>query len=166
MSRAFFQRFNTRSSAPASPVMGWLEKDPQQLLQKAQRYLQLEQLIQQNVPTGLQDCKVAHIDRQTLIIAVPSAAHANKLRQSIPTLLNSLQHHQWQLNQIQIQIQSVLFTGVKPLGEVRQGGAGIDAQGIAAFTQLEKELENKGPLAVAVQRLLSRHSNKKAKKTS
>lgn len=157
MSRAFFQRFTTRSSAPASPAMEWLEKDPQQLLQKAQRYLQLEQLVQQNAPSGLQHCKVAHIDRQTLIIAVPSAAHANKLRQSIPTLINTLQNHKWQINQVQIQIQSVLFTGVKPLGEVRQGGAGIDASGIAAFTQLEKQLNDDGPLAVAVQRLLSRH---------
>lgn len=157
MSRAFFQRFNSRSSAPASPVIGWLEKDPQQLLQKAQRYLQLEQLIQQNVPPGLQDCKVAHIDKQIIVLAVPSAAHANKLRQSIPTLLNLLEQHQWQLNQVQIQIQSVLFTGVKPLGEVSQGGAGIDDYGIAAFTQLEKQLDDGGPLALAVQRLLSRH---------
>lgn len=139
--------------------MGWLEKDPQQLLQKAQRYLQLEQLIQKSVPLGLQHCKVAHIDRQTIVIAVPSAAHANKLRQCIPTLLNTLEQHQWQLNQIQIQIQSVLFTGVKPLGEVRQGGAGIDANGIEAFTLLEKQLDN-GPLAHAVQRLLSRHKEK------
>ena len=64
MSRAFFQRFNSRSSEPASPVMGWLEKDPQQLLQTAQRYLQLEQLIQQALPDGLRHCRVAQIDRQ------------------------------------------------------------------------------------------------------
>lgn len=159
MSRAFFQRFNRRPSAPANPVMEWLEKDPQQLLQKAQRYLQLEQLIQQNAPSGLQHCKVAHIDRQTLVIAVPSAAHANKLRQSIPSLIQILQSHHWQISQVQIQIQSVLFTGVKPLGEVRQGGAGIDASGINAFTQLEQQLDN-GPLAVAVKRLLARHKSK------
>lgn len=159
MSRAFFQRYHSRSSDLASPVMGWLEKDPQQLLKTAQRYLQLEQLIQENLPAGIQHCKVAHIDRQTVVLAVPSAAHANKLRQTIPTLLDKLQQHQWQLNQIQIQIQSVLFTGVKPLGIVRQGGAGINASGIAAFEQLEKQLEE-GPLALAVQRLLSRHQKK------
>lgn len=160
MSRAFFQRFNTRSNEPASPVMGWLEKDPQQLLQKAQRYLQLEQLIHKNLPAGLQHCKVAHIDRQDLTLAVPSAAHANKLRQILPTLLLVLQQHKWQINQIQIQIQSVLFTGVKPLGEVRQGGAGIDAGGLAAFKQLESQLD-KGPLADAIQRLLARHTGTK-----
>ena len=156
MSRAFFQRFNSRSSAPAAPVMGWLEQDPQQLLQRAQRYLQLEQLIQNNLPAGLQNCKVAHIDRLLVVIAVPSAAHANKLRQLVPSLLSTLQQHKWQLNEIQIQIQSVLFTGVKPLGEVRQGGAGIDSDGIEAFTQLGHQLED-GPLALAVQRLLTRH---------
>ncbi|HHU94726.1 MAG TPA: DUF721 domain-containing protein [Alcaligenaceae bacterium] len=161
MSRAFFQRFNTRSNEPASPVMGWLAKDPQQLLQTAQRYLQLEQLVQQNLPSGLRHCKVAHIDRQTVVLAVPSAAHANKLRQLTPTLLQRLQQHKWQLNQIQIQIQSVLFTGVKPLGEVRKGGAGIDATGLEAFEQLRKELDA-GPLASAVQRLVARHQNKKA----
>ena len=156
MSRAFFQRYHSRSSDSASPVMGWLEKDPQQLLKTAQRYLQLEQLIQKNLPTGLQHCKVAHIDRQTVVLAVPSAAHANKLRQTIPTLLDMLQQHNWQLNQIQIHIQSVLFTGIKPLGIVRQGGSGINASGIEAFKQLEEQLED-GPLALAIQRLLSRH---------
>lgn len=160
MSRAFFQRYHSRSSDLASPVMGWLEKDPQQLLKTAQRYLQLEQLIQQNLPAGIQHCKVAHIDRQTVVLAVPSAAHANKLRQILPTLLEKLQQHQWQLNQIQIHIQSVLFTGIKPLGMVRQGGSGINASGIEAFKQLEKQLDD-GPLALAVQRLLSRHEKQK-----
>lgn len=160
MSRAFFQRYHSRSTDAASPVMGWLEKDPQQLLKTAQRYLQLEQLIQENLPAGIQHCKVAHIDRQTVVLAVPSAAHANKLRQTIPTLLDKLQQHQWQLNQIQIHIQSVLFTGIKPLGIVRQGGSGINASGIDAFKQLEKHLED-GPLALAVQRLLSRHEKQK-----
>lgn len=161
MSRAFFQRFNSRSSEPASPVIGWLEKDPQQLLQTAQRYLQLEQLIQQALPDGLRHCRVAQIDRQSVTIAVPSAAHANKLRQLTPSLLLHLQQHKWQINQLQIQIQSVLFTGVKPLGEVRRGGAGIDATGLAAFEELGQGL-SEGPLAEAVQKLLQRHQNKKA----
>ena len=159
MSRAFFQRFNSRSNAPASPVMDWLEQDSQQLLQTAQRYLQLEQLIQKLLPTSLQHCKVAQIDRQAIVISVPSAAHATKLRQMIPTLLQQLQQHQWQLTEIQIQIQSVLFTGLKPVGMTLQGGAGIDASGVEAFEQLEKQLEA-GPLASAVQKLLSRHKNK------
>lgn len=156
MSSAFFQRFTSRSSAPASPLMGWLEQDPKQFLQTAQRYLQLEQLIQKNVPLGLQNCRVAHIDKQSLIIAVPSAAHANKLRQITPSLLQVLQAHQWQINQIQLQIQSVLFTEEKPLGTVRQGGVGIDSTGIEAFSELEKQLDD-GPLAIAIKRLLARH---------
>lgn len=156
MSRAFFKRFHTRSTEPASPFMGWLEKDPQQLVQTAQRYLELEQLIQNNLPAGLQHCKVALIDRQSLVLAVPSAAHATKLRQLTPRILAVLQQHKWQFTHIQIQIQSVLFTGLKPLGEVRQGGAGIGSMGLEAFNQLSQELPE-GPLANAIQRLMERH---------
>ena len=137
-------------------MMDWLGQDPKHLLQTAQRYLQLEQLIQKNLPVGLQTCKVAHSDQQSLILAVPSAAHATKLRQCIPSLLRVLAQHHWQINEVQIQIQSVLFTGVKPLGETRQEKIGIDAQGIDAFKELEKQLDH-GPLAQAVKNLLARH---------
>ncbi len=161
MSRAFFRRFSTRSSEPASPITGWLKQDPQQLLSTAQRYIQLEQRIQRQLPSFLHNCKVAHIDRQSITLAVPSAAHATKLRQMIPSLLQALNQPTPQFTQIQIQIQSVLFTGVEPLGHVQQGGAGINETGLAAFEQLGQSLEQ-GPLANAVERLLKRHKNKKA----
>lgn len=160
MSRAFFKRFSTRSSEPASPISGWLKKDPQQLLSTAQRYIQLEQLIHAQLPPFMQGCRVASIDRQTITLAVPSAAHATKLRQMIPSLLTKLNHSALQFTHVNIQIQSVLFTGLEPLGEVRQGGAGIDETGLAAFEQLNQTLE-KGPLATAVERLLNRHKKPK-----
>lgn len=156
MSRAFFQRFSSRSSEPASPIAGWLKQDPQQLLSTAQHYIELEQFIYTQLPQSMQNCKVAHIDRQAITLAVPSAAHATKLRQMIPSLLANLNHSNWQFTQITIQIQSVLFTGPEPLGQVRQGGAGIDEAGLSAFEQLNQDLE-KGPLATAVERLLKRH---------
>lgn len=160
MSRAFFKRFSTRSSEPASPISGWLKQDPQQLLSTAQRYLQLEQLIHAQLPTFMQGCRVAHIDRQTITLAVPSAAHATKLRQMIPSLLAKLNHSAVQFTHVNIQIQSVLFTGLEPLGQVRQGGAGIDETGLAAFEQLNQTLDQ-GPLATAVERLLNRHKQPK-----
>lgn len=159
MSRAFFQRFSTRSSEPASPISGWLKQDPQQLLSVAQRYIQLEQRIHAQLPDYLRHCKVAHIDRQKIVLAVPSAAHATKLRQIVPTLLATLNGTKQQFTQIEIQIQSVLFTGFKPLGYVRQGGAGIDESGLTAFEELSQDLEQ-GPLANAVERLLRRHKTK------
>ena len=136
------------------------KQDPQQLLSTAQRYLQLEQLIHAQLPTFMQGCRVAHIDRQTITLAVPSAAHATKLRQMIPSLLAKLNHSAVQFTHVDIQIQSVLFTGLEPLGQVRQGGAGIDETGLAAFEQLNQTLDQ-GPLATAVERLLSRHKQPK-----
>lgn len=159
MSRAFFQRFSTRSSEPANPISGWLKQDPQQLLSAAQRYLQLEQRIHAQLPESLRQCRVAHIDRQKITLAVPSAAHATKLRQIIPTVLAALNQPTQQFTHIDIQIQSVLFTGFKPLGDVRQGGAGIDEKGLAAFEKLSLDLEQ-GPLANAIERLLRRHKTK------
>lgn len=159
MSRAFFQRFHQRSSAPASPITGWLEKDSHQLLQTANKYLELEKKLQSCLPTGLKLCKVAHIDRQQLTIAVPSAAHATKLRQLVPSLLQQLQSH-GQFNQIHVQIQSVFFTEDLSLGRVQQGGYGIDETGLEAFTELKQSLEP-GPIATAIQKLLARHQKEK-----
>lgn len=77
-----------------------------------------------------------------------------------PSLLDKLNQPTMQFTHVNIQIQSVLFTGLEPLGEVRQGGAGIDETGLAAFEQLNQTLEQ-GPLATAVARLLSRHKKPK-----
>lgn len=157
MSRAFFNRFNSRSSGSADPIKGWLEQDPHNLMQTAQRYMALEQLIQSYLPKGLQRCQVAQIDRQTLTLAVPSAAHATKLRQLTPRLIQQLQHHHWQLTQIHIQIQSVLISREKTPGEKQQGGAGISQSGVLAFESLADDENNKGPLQAAIKRLIQRH---------
>lgn len=160
MSRAFFKRFSTRSSEPASPIAGWLKQDPKQILSTAQHYLELEQFIHSLLPAAMRSCRVAHIDRQTVTLAVPSAAHATKLRQMLPTLITKLNQSAWKCTQVQLQIQSVLFTSTETLGQVRQGGAGIDSTGLAAFEQLNQSLKE-GPLAQAVERLLSRHTQHK-----
>lgn len=157
MSKIFLERFSTRSRAAATPLMGWLAQNPQ-LVQTAERYLELEKHIAQYLGAAMSPCKIAQWKGDQLTLAVPSAAHATKLRQQVPTLINYLKRHQWQLSTIKIQIQSVLFTGVEPLGYVHQGGAGIDATGLDAFEQLENQLED-GPLALAVRRLLARHQD-------
>lgn len=122
----------------------------------------LEKEIRAFLPPGLQQCQVAIIDGQRLTLAVPSAGHASKLKQLTPRIISHLQQQQWKLNEIQIQIQSVLISGLKPLGYVRQGGAGIGQSGLVAFEKLDKELNlDNGPLHHAIQRLLKRHKEQK-----
>lgn len=123
----------------------------------AERYMALENEIRSFLPVGLQQCQVASIDGQRLTLAVPSAGHASKLKQLVPRVLSHLQQQQWKLTEIQIQIQSVLISGLKPLGYVRQGGAGIGQSGLMAFEKLDEELADSGPLQHAIQRLLQRH---------
>src|SRR5690606_37252434 len=108
------------------------------------------------LPAGLaQACKAARIDGRQMTLAVPSPAHAAKLRQLAPTIITKLASQGWNINEVSVKVQARLSENwTKPL----QAGnkATLNAAALDAFDRLGSQLRP-GPLADAVQRLLRHH---------
>src|SRR3546814_17760634 len=74
-------------------ALDWLRSDRQgaTVLSTANLLLSAERAIRDILPPALaQACRVARIDRQQITLAVPSAAHAAKLRQLAPRITRTL----------------------------------------------------------------------------
>lgn len=158
MTRYYSKKRVSRSKKPAELALNWLDNDHHgtRVLDTARLYLSIEHAIAEVLTGALgQQCKVAHIERQRLTLAVPSAAHAAKLRQLAPTLVRELNQKGWDLNEIGVRVQAGLLQNVsnKAPREIKP----INADGIAAFEALQAQLPA-GALADAVAKLIKNHS--------
>lgn len=122
----------------------------------ARLLLSIEHSARQAMPPALASmCQVARIDRQTITLAVPSAAYAARLRQLAPRITARLNKDGWNLNEIIVKIQANL-----PQSQIKTArpkeSVPLDEQGLKAFETLRNHL-HEGPLANAVARLLARH---------
>src|SRR5690606_18678601 len=126
-----------------------------QVLATARELLAIEQAAKQALPPALAAvCKVARIERQQVVLAVPGAAYAAKLRQMAPRIMQLLNTRGWNLTQIEVKVQASLNktqTKTAPR-EITP----LDAAALSAFETLYQDLPP-GPLANAVQRLLHHH---------
>ena len=139
-------------------VLEWLNNDQQgsNVLATAQRLLQLERATQKALPPALAgSCRVARVEGGLLTLAVPSAAHASKLRQLAPRIVQLLAHAGWNLNEISIKVQASLVTSITPPSRPKDINP-LDASAIAAFENL-RDNTPPGPLADALARLVARH---------
>jgi len=137
-------------------ALSWLGSDDQgaSILTTAHDLLAAQQAIAAALPAGLADCcRVARIDGNTLTIAVPAAAHANKLRHMQTRLTTTLHEAGWNIEQIQIRVQGSL-AALHPT-RVREIQP-LDDQALQAFDNLKDNVDA-GPLADAIRRLLQRH---------
>lgn len=139
--------------------MGWLGHDTRGagVLATARLHLQIQRTVAAAVPPVLGAvCRVARLEADRLQLAVPSAAHAAKLRQMAPRIAQALQAAGWNLNEITVKVQAGLpGAGTKaprPPKEV----VPLDETALGAFEALRNTL-NPGPLADAVERLLHHH---------
>lgn len=158
MSRHYFRKNPTRSRRPAELALDWLSQDSKSagVLETAHQYLAAERIIADVLAGALgRDCKVAHIERQHIILAVPSPAHAAKLRQLAPTLLQALNQNGWNLNEVGVRVQASLQQSVTERSPRRVKP--MDANAIEAFKALQQNLEP-GALADAVAKLIKGHS--------
>lgn len=140
-------------------ALSWLGSDNQgaSILTTAHDLLAAEQAIAGALPAGLAgQCRVARIDGGTLTVAVPAAAHANKLRHLQTRLVSALQQAGWNIEQIHIRVQASL-AAVRQ-APVRQTQP-LDDRALQAFDSLGENL-TPGPLADAVARLLQRHGHR------
>lgn len=125
------------------------------MLATAQNLIEVEAVIRKALPPVLaHSCRAASLDRQCLVLAVPGAAHATRIRQLTPTLLRRLQECGWNLTRIEIRVQAGLaaYGPARPPREVRP----LDRQALDSFRQLQQSVEP-GPLADAIGRLLKHH---------
>jgi hypothetical protein len=146
------------SSRRANTALGWLALDIRggDVLATARMHLQVQTVVTATLPAVLASvCWVAKLERQRLQLAVPSAAHAAKLRQLAPRLAQALISHGWNLNEIAVRVQADLpkTTPKTPMPKEIQP---LGATALSAFEILHDHLRP-GPLANAVARLLKHH---------
>ncbi|UHL65813.1 DUF721 domain-containing protein [Paralcaligenes sp. KSB-10] len=146
-------------SLPANlSAISWLGSDRHgaDVLTTARMLLSIEHAAKKILPPAIaQVCRVARIDRQQVTLAVPSAAHAAKLRQLAPRIVQLLTEGGWNLNEINVRVQAGLLqnqTKAAPIKEV----VPLDNNALRAFETLQNNLRP-GPLADAVKRLLAHH---------
>ena len=141
-------------------AISWLGSDRHgaDVLTTARMLLSIEHAAKKILPPAIaQVCRVARIDRQQVTLAVPSAAHAAKLRQLAPRIIQLLTEGGWNLNEINVRVQAGLLqnqTKAAPIREV----VPLDNNALRAFETLQNNLRP-GPLADAVKRLLAHHRN-------
>lgn len=149
-----------RSSTPSKAgtlAIGWLATDTRsaQVLETAHQLMAAQTHVEQALPPALgRTCRVARIDRQQMWLAVPSAAHAAKLRQLAPTVVRRMNQSGWNLNEVMVQVQAHLF--VTATKESVRNIEHLDERALNAFEQLRTQVQA-GPLAAAIDRLLKNH---------
>lgn len=144
---------------PTPDAVSWLNNSQRgaSLLATAQRLATLQRDVQRILPEPLASaCQVLKWQEDRLQLGIPTAAHSAKLRQVVPRLVQGLQQHGWQVNEIKVRVQApVAFEPPRP---PRGANADLEPQALAAFTELHAQLPPSGPLHDAVERLLKRRA--------
>lgn len=142
--------------------MTWLGHDTRSagVLATARLHLQLQQAISEVLPAVLASaCRVGKLDGQRLQLAVPTPAHAAKLRQLGPSIGRALSERGWNLNTIDVTVSGGLQTmGERPTPAPKEAQP-LDQSALKAFEDLHDTLRP-GPLAEAVARLLTHHKSR------
>lgn len=126
------------------------------VLATARRMIEMEHIISQALPDNLATaCRVARLDNHDLTLAVPSAAHASKLRQLAPRIVQRLGQHGWNINQLQVKVQAGLNQNVTNMPRKKEVNP-LDEQALTSFEELYRNTPP-GPLAESLKRLIERH---------
>lgn len=158
MASTFKPRRPSRSSKASELALDWLRHDRNSstVLATANQFLAIEELLHQKVRFAADThCKVAHIERQRITLAVPSPAYAARLRQCSTSILQCLSEAGWSVSEVQVVVQASLAATdhlAKPARTVQP----LDSQALDAFQDLHEALEP-GPLATAVAKLIKNH---------
>ena len=146
-----------RKPSDANVAIQWLATEPRaaSVLDAAQRLLTAQRALQKLIPGSMgQACRVALIEDARLVLSVPSAAHAAKLRQLAPTITRKMNEQGWHLAEITVKIQASSLQ--KATQRPQKAVNPLGTAGVQAFAQLHPAI-HPGPLADAVARLLKRH---------
>lgn len=126
------------------------------LLPTIKRNLTLKKECSSVLPAIFDSCEVLNLADDQLVLSIPNAALASKLKQQLPKLQAHLQHRGWQINAIKIKVQ--VKKTVEKTAPVKQ--AILTHSALSAFKELENNLAANAqntPLKAALERLLSRN---------
>lgn len=147
----------TKHTADLS-ALAWLGRDAQgaSVLTTAKALLSAEHDLQALLPPALaRACRVARLDRQQITLAVPSAAHAAKLRQMAPSIAQALAGHGRNISEVVVRVQAGLpQNGAKTPHQ--KDVIPLDDTALNAFRDLRARIAP-SPLADAIARLLEHH---------
>jgi len=125
------------------------------LLSVAERLAALQQDCASLLPTVFGACHVLHLSEGQLVLAVPSAGLAAKLRQQLPKLQDGLVKRGWQVNGIRLKVQAgKISEKTKPAKQLV-----MPAPARQAFSDLDRTLDDSAgnrALKAALRALLER----------
>lgn len=126
------------------------------LLSVAERLAALQRDCASLLPTVFGACQVLHVNEGQLVLAVPNAALAAKLKQQLPKLQDGLVKRGWQVNGIRLKVQAgKISEKPRPAKQLVMPDPARQA-----FSELDRSLDNSAgnqALKAALQALLERH---------
>jgi hypothetical protein len=145
----------SQSPGNASGAMNFLQahQNMARLLPTVKRLAALQKDCSTLMPAMFNTCQILHLEAGQLVVAVPNAALASKLKQQLPKLQGDLLKLGWQVTAIRIKVQVLQPNPVqKPLAK-----RSLSQQGFASLTTLKQQLASSGQnsaLTAALQALL------------
>lgn len=131
------------------------------LLPAAQRMGRLQQDVARALPSMFADCGVLSFEGGVLVLAMPNAALAARLKQQVQTLTSKLQLRGWDVTSIKTKVQ------VTPAAEqpVERRILALPEAAVDAFEQLGQTLENTPQNAKLIAALNSLAAKRRAGRT-
>lgn len=112
------------------------------------------------LPVFFETCTVLHFQSGELVLSLPTAAHAAKLKQQLPKLRNGLLQLNWQVNSIKIKVQpSNSYQNVTKSKEIF-----LPPRALSALAELKNTLDDaprNRELKNALETMLQRHRKPK-----
>ena len=130
------------------------------ILPIAMRFAALQKDCATLLPEMFSSCEVMQFESEKLVLSVPSAALAARLKQTLPRLTEGLAKRGWQVSAIKLKVQ-VRQTDAK---SVRKKTIAMSANALTALAELEDSLEKKphnDALRDALRSLVERHRVRK-----
>lgn len=112
------------------------------------------------LPAMFASCMVLSLESEQLVLAVPNAAVASKLKQQLPKLQDNLLKRGWQVSAIRLKVQ--VITGIVKTERIKD--LSMPSGAVSAFDALENGLEEtqqnktlKAALRALIERQRSQH---------
>lgn len=152
-----FHIFGTRKRQTSFGATEFLRANDRMaaLLPAAMRMGRLQQDVAQALPAVAASCGVISFEAGVLVLAVPNAAVATRLKQQLNSLTAALQKRGWQVESIKLKVQVTQ----PPPPEYEKRVLRIPEVGVQAFEDLSKTLEptaGNASLIAALERLAAR----------
>ncbi len=155
----YLSRQKNQTPMAAHPLQ-WLAQPSSrhQLLEHAQRLIEIEHVVHRCLPPALRaGCRALRFEQGVLYLGVPSGQFASRIKQLSERMVTHLQEARWPAQRIHIRVLPQSSHLPPNPYQPRPQPKKLSPAAAQAFAELKKELPD-GPLAQAVEQLLTRHS--------